>query len=124
MTRRAALLGVLAACLVGGCKRATPATPPAAVVPPDPDVPSPDPSRMTYDAATGVLTLHALPPKGEWVVRHDSGTRYPVTDLECRLPPESDPAKVEIYYQVPGVRPSNAIRLRNVVSAHSPPPEP
>lgn len=122
-TARIVLLCAIAAGLAG-CKRTTPATPPAAVVPPDQDIPSPDPSRMTYDAPTGVLTLHALPTKGEWTVRHEDGTKYAVAGLECQLPVGSDPSKVEIFYQVPGVRPSNAIRLRNVVAANTPPPDP
>ena len=123
MTRRTALLVAFTAGLTG-CKRTAPTTPSKAAVPPDPDIPNPDPSRMSYDADTGVLTLHPLPPKGEWFVRDKGGTRYAVAELRCQLPANVDPAKVEISYHVPGVRPSSAIHLRNVVSAQSPPPDP
>lgn len=123
MTRRTLLLGLLTAGGLG-CKRTASTKPAKAAARPEPDLPSPDPSRMMYDAETGVLTLHPPPRTAEWTVRDDTGARYPVVELRCQLPENVDPSRVEIFYVVAGGRSSNAIRLRNVVAAHMPPPDP
>ena len=73
-----------------------------------------DPARIELDVKARTVKLYPLEGGGRWLVILPEKPQENIGGLEYRVPEDVKLDEVEVYFIVPGVRSSNAVKLAQV----------